>query len=318
MKEVDLFIHDFKNNEVMRRLMLQLGLIIVVLIIVDRFVGNTLDSLIPRHKCGYYKKINTYLNSVNNYDIVIFGNSRGMHQYVPKVFEHSLNTKTINAGIDGAGLPYYKALIDFYLKRHKPKLIIIDINNRELEESIVGDKYNAIRFLSPFFTNEPELKQSLNLSFKDNIIQSSGLVRYNTRFYGIIKNCISCKDDISEGYKPFFGTAKRDLRNYRDPVGPIDNERIDDLESIIASCKEKGVKLLFIFSPKRNIDDRKFYSRKLLTKILEKHKLQYWDFTISDKFKAKQIFYDSAHLNHQGAVRFSDFISRKIIESQIL
>ncbi|MCO4293664.1 hypothetical protein NF867_12395 [Solitalea sp. MAHUQ-68] len=301
----------------MYQLIKQLLLITFLLIIIDRSTGFYFDKLLPSVKCGYYGKINSYLSTVEAYDIIIYGNSRGMHQYVPKVFENNLSLRAINAGIDGAGLPFYKALIEYQLKHHKPKLIIIDINNRELESSIIGDKENALNYLSPFLASKPDLKASLALSTKDELLYNSGLYRYNTKFYGIIRS-LSCSDKLQNGYSPYVGIAAKDMRDYKEPESGIDKERIELLESIIELCKQSNVKLLFVFSPKRDIDDRSFKSRKLLNNIFDKYNLPYWDFTVNDNFKAKNIFYDAAHLNQEGAALYSKFLSMKILSSRML
>lgn len=295
-----------------KRLVLQIGIVIIAFIVIDWVFGKYFDSKVTETNCGTYKKISDYFFSRKNYDIIILGNSRAVHQYIPSVFENKLHNKALNAGMEGTGLYYYNVLIRYYLQFHQPKMFIIDINNRELEASVVGDKYTAVKFLVPYFNTVPEIKDILKLSLPERICFSSNLYRYNTKFYNIYKNNVQCFGDSDfKGYTPFYGNAKRDIRLYKDAAKPIDAERITILNSIIDECKKRNIKLLFVFSPKQ-FDDRKTQSRSILNSIFKKHNLNVLDFTTDSKFKNNSLFYDAAHLNHEGATLYSKLLSSTI------
>ncbi|WP_245536764.1 hypothetical protein [Solitalea canadensis] len=285
--------------------------------LIDWAFGKYFDSKVVETNCGAYKKISDYFFSNKKYDLIILGNSRAVHQYIPTVFEKKLHTSALNAGMEGTGLYYYNVLIRYYLQSHQPKLFIIDINNRELEASIVGDKYTAVKFLVPYFNVVPETKEILNLSLIERICFTSNLYRYNTKFYNIYRNSAQCFEDSDfKGYSPFYGNAKRDIRIYEDSAKPIDSERISLLSSIIEECKKKNVKLLFVFSPKQ-FDDRRTPSRTILNSIFKKYDLDVLDFTTDSQFKNNSLFYDAAHLNHDGATIYSKLLSNKIKSLQL-
>ncbi|AFD06721.1 hypothetical protein [Solitalea canadensis] len=301
----------------MKRLFIQLGIIVIVFAATDWFIGRYFDSKIVKTNCGYYKKVKDYFMTDKKYDIIIYGNSRALHQYVPAVFAEQLNKNAFNAGMEAAGIYYYNVLIKHSLRNHQTRLMIIDINNRELESSLVGDKTNAERFLVPFFNIIPESKESLQLTLSDQICYTSNLYRYNTKFYNIFRNNnMRCRDIDCNGYEPLYGRGKRNARLYYSNTEPVDNERVALINSIIAECKANNVKLIFVFSPKQ-FDDRKTESRAILNAIFEKNNIPVFDFTNHSSFRDKNLFYDDAHLNHKGAVLYSKLLTQKIKEQEL-
>lgn len=301
----------------MKKLLLQLGIIVSVFGITDWVFGHYFDSKIGETNCGYYKKIMDYFMTDKKYDIIIYGNSRALHQYVPDVFDKQLGVKTLNAGMEAAGIYYYHVLIRHSLNTNQPKLIIIDINNRELESSLVGDKKTAERFLVPFFNMFPETREGLQLSLPDKICYTSNFFRYNTKFFNIYRNNnAKCTDTDYNGYEPLYGSALRNARNYLEIKKTIDYDRVAIINSIIHDCRINRVKLLFVFSPKQ-FDDRKTESRAILNKIFEANNITNWDFTDHPDFKHKNLFYDAAHLNHAGAIHYSELLIQKIREQEI-
>lgn len=302
----------------MKKLFFQLGIVVSIFGITDWVFGHYFDSKVTMTNCGDYKKIMDYFMTNKKYDIIIYGNSRALHQYVSSVFEKQLNKQTLNAGMEAAGIYYYNVLIRHTLNTNKPKLMIIDINNRELEGSVIGDKKTAERFLVPFFNVIPETRETLHLSLSDEICYTSNFFRYNTKFFNIYRNNNNtyCTDTDYHGYEPLYGSAMRNARNYLEKIKPIDNERIEIINSIIHECKTNGVKLFFVFSPKQ-FDDRKTESRAILNKIFEINNITTWDFTNHPDFKNKNLFYDAAHLNHAGAILYSEHLIQKIKEQEI-
>ena len=66
-------------------------------------------------------------------DLMVFGSSRARNHYHPKAFEEALGMSFYNAGRNGNFILYSNAVAQSVLKRHQPKIVILDIVGHEFE-----------------------------------------------------------------------------------------------------------------------------------------------------------------------------------------
>ncbi len=113
------------------RFILNLLVVCLMVFIFDRAVGGIIKHFYFKQVAGLYNRT-TYAIDSTTADILVFGSSRANHHYVPEVFEDSLKMSFYNTGRDGNFLLYNTAIFKAIIKRHKPKIVILDFNPGDL------------------------------------------------------------------------------------------------------------------------------------------------------------------------------------------
>lgn len=92
---------------------------------------------------------NEYIAHKVDAPILIFGSSRAIHHYVPKIFRDSLGIDCYNCGQDGMGIILFYGRYKMITQRYIPKVIVYDVlSGFDLEQ---GDNYSYIGWLKPYY-----------------------------------------------------------------------------------------------------------------------------------------------------------------------
>src|SRR5436305_4733302 len=108
-----------------RRLLKNLFILIVLFFIVDRLLGKWLQYKFDNVPQG---DIKTFAHSITSpsEDIFIYGSSRAMHGYDCAVFKNVLGYSCFNNGKENSTILYHNLVLNEMLKKHIPKIIILD------------------------------------------------------------------------------------------------------------------------------------------------------------------------------------------------
>ncbi len=295
---------------------LKLLIIGSTILILDQGLGKLLKH--------YYYKIDhaeqgraTYAIDLVRDDILILGSSRASHHYVPAIISDSLGISCYNAGKDKQGLFYCQAVLNAAVKRHVPKLVILDFSPNSFEKKEM--ELDELSVLLPYYRNHPEIQSIVNKRSKWEWIKThSSLYCYNSLALQIIFNNISNQRDANEtnGYVP-LGNKENILVSPSD-LYPIENnpekKLITVLKDLINITKLNKCKLIVVVSPI-------YYSLANSTKDLELAKnictqenITYFDYSQSAAFinNGPALFSDKQHLNNTGAALFSQTLCSDI------
>lgn len=266
--------------------------------ILDLCIGRMLRYFYFNQKYGENYETTFVIDSVQA-DIIVFGSSPASHHYVSSIFKDSLNMSFYNTGKDNHGILYQTALLKSILKRYTPKIILLSNDGTDL--------YFGINSLSPYYHSHKEIRDILNLQKpKEKIKLISKIYPFNSIFFNIIKlNYRELKDSKKKnqfGYIPYNNILQEDIKMEPDTI--LSSEKIKAIDNFINIATNNGVKTYIITSP---VHVRRMNYRP--PKEFDSLKALHWDFYQDTIFQNNsKYFNDPLHLNHEGAIKFSNVI----------
>lgn len=290
----------------MKKLIISSLLGIVSLIFIDITCGifykKLLQSLPDNETFLSYMYQNLFKKEA---DVLIIGASQVKYGYDTNVFKDILNKKCHNAGWAGYGLMYYQTIIDATIKRHKPELILIDIN-----EPYLSGMY---RFQNSKIKCWYDLSSSVkdcmnqNSTLIERIKLNSNLYKYNRVTQQLIRTYHSTIQHPN-GYEPLYGVLNKPKPTTTNSF-MLDSAELKSFETILSLLKKNNVKLVVSMAPSFSYDI-KFCN--WWANYLKKKNIKYLDFS-ADTFFAKrpELFSDPWHLNNDGAKIYSSRLALK-------
>ena len=247
-------------------------------------------------------------------EVVILGPSTANHNYNPQLLTDSLKMETYNAGLDAHDIVYCDVVLNSMLDRTDVKEVILDVGESQLDgkwinSSIADTKiyYKRSPEVTKYYDNETDWQQRLKLR--------SNLYRYNQSCYNLVHILLNRPDTLN-GFRPLVGQNADFIRKESYQFS-IDSTELRHLENIVATCKNRGVNLLFVQSPREtnNIAFNNWitaFSKSKGVPLYNEDANGFWE-------SHHELFYDGAHLNSEGADEFSrkiaSFVHNKNIKS---
>lgn len=295
-------------------------LFFAILFFLDLSIGKALEYFYFKQESGLMYRT-TYSLEQTNAELLVFGSSRANHHYEPSVFEKELNMSYYNVGRDGSFILYHYAILEGVLKRYKPKMILLDVSEKEFSKD--KEAYERLSCLLPYCKNHSEIQPIINLRSEfEKYKMLSAIYPYNSTLF-----------TIAIGNTEFNKKRKQDVKgyvalydNWKMPIETINNNSKEELDSIkinyyekfIANCKAAGVKLNIIHSPR-------YYKLKNTDNSIEKAKsiavtnhIPFYDLSNNTVYLNNPgLFADTYHLNNQGAKIFSENMCSIIKQNSI-
>jgi hypothetical protein len=94
--------------------------VFIIVMIMDFGIGRVLKAFYFKQTSGIDYRT-TYSIDKTRADVLIFGSSTAIHDYIPGTIEKRLNLSTYNVGRDGISILYDYAVLKTILKRYTPK-----------------------------------------------------------------------------------------------------------------------------------------------------------------------------------------------------
>ena len=111
----------------MKRFCIRIIILFLLLVAIDFVLGHFLQFVTNQIRIGGQGRDN-YIANLANEDILVFGSSKAVHHYNPKIIEDSLGMSCYNCGQDGNGIILDYGRLLMIKERHQPKTIIVDVN----------------------------------------------------------------------------------------------------------------------------------------------------------------------------------------------
>lgn len=294
----------------MKKFILKILLLVFILVVVDRSIGYLFNYMQYNSKGGDTGRM-VYIANEMNEDILIFGSSRAIHHYDPKIIEDSLQMSCYNCGRDGNGIIFSYGMYRLFRNRYTPKIIIYDIvANFDLINEGNNEKY--LDWLRYFYDKPGIDSIFIDIDKTEKYKMLPKMRRYNGKFIQIASDYISPKQSDIKGYRPvndFMNyeptktnqTAKQNLQ--------YDNTKIKYFKKLIYDCKEKGTQLIFMVSPAYKGDKNNTY--EAIIRLAESEKIPFfYHYDDQEISLNREYFYDSGHMNKFGA----ECYTKKIID----
>ena len=298
------------------KFLVKLSIIVAIIVLLDFVVGSVLKAFYFRQTSGLEYRT-TYSIDRTRADLLIFGSSTAAHDYIPTVFERDFNMSAYNVGRGGTSVFYDYAILRAVLKRYKPKMIILDFDNREFSET--QESYDRLACLLPYYKMHPEIDSIVDLkSPYEKYKLLSNIYPFNSLLFTISANNSEAnrreEQDIN-GYVPLtnvWNDPLQDDHSFLDD--PIDSNKVMVYESFIRDCIHAKVKLYIFCSPLFTKPDYVNNTIQLGKSIAEKYRVKFVDFSTDPAILNRPcLFADIAHLNKNGALVYSNQVSARLL-----
>jgi len=275
---------------------------------------------------------NQIVNGQINADIVISGSSRAQTHYDPRIIEQATGLSTYNIGRNGSQTDLQLAVLKTYLQHNrKPKLIIHNLDSFSFVTS--KEIYDPAQYI-PYLSEAPiyaAVKKVYPDAWKWKYFPLYAYVVTDIRFAWLtgVKRWLGStpREDHINGFTPRFTQWTGDFEHYREqnPNGvafEIEAQGVRDLSELAALCRQKNIRLLFVYSPvfyeMQRLERNRSEIFGVFTKIAAEFDYPIIDFSESDISKNQENFYNSQHLNSKGATQFSAALAKHLEAGQIL
>ena len=307
-----------KRNVYLRLVAIVLFVFIIVMIL-DFGIGRVLKAFYFKQTSGIDSRT-TYSIEKTRADVLIFGSSTAIHDYIPGTFEKRLNLSTYNVGRDGISILYDYAVLKTILKRYTPKIIILDFEKEEFSRS--QESYDRLSSLLPYYKAHPEIDSIVDLRGPyEKYKMISSIYPYNSLVFTISAGNSEFnkkrREDIN-GFVPLY-------RTWSDPIKfdnsflheDVDSNKVRVYESFIRDCVSANVELYIISSPLFVKPDYVNNSVVLGKAIADKNKVSFFDYSQDTVIlHNRNLFADIAHLNVSGATVYSNKVIDRILSQR--
>lgn len=304
------------------KLFKKLFIFLVIMFLVDRGLGTAIEFLYNKKPQG---DIKTFSHSINNpkEDIMIYGSSRGVHTYVSKIFADSLNFSCFNASRENSLILYHTTILNWALKKHIPKVVILDVTPKELTWKGEQDsKTVLVSMLLPYVRRDSSYANMVDELYPRELIKAkiSKLYAYNSLIVPILiglnwgQKKKPNKKDIVNGYLPLFGSKIKQKvpPHYEFGDSETDSTAKAMFERFVSLVVQNNIKLYVVTCPIYIQPFPETNSIRDIKEILAKYDVPYWDYASESKYIQKDYFYDYVHPNDKCARLFSSEIANRI------
>lgn len=284
-------------------------ILLVLLFITDRIIGTLLENAYKNAPQG---DIKTFAHSITDptEDIFIYGSSRAVHGYDTRVFTDSLALSCFNSGRENSNILYHTSILDEMLKKHKPKVVVLDVSARELTwRSAESSKLVLASMILPYVHSDTSFANIARQLFPEELMkaQVSKVYAYNSMVLSLaVGKRKFNKDKNLNGYVPINGTKiTGKIPSFTDESDQTDSFAKQKFEQFVQLVKENNIRLYVIQSPLYVKHFNSTVSLDTIKSILNRYNEPFWDYGFDTAFYKKELFYDNLHLNSVGSELFS-------------
>lgn len=287
----------------MKKIAIFISIIIVGLFFVDRIGGTIMLQVNKKSKEVLAPKLQYLKNDIHE-NVVLIGNSRCHHHYIPSILEDTLKMSVYNAGMGGADNIYSDYIVLCHLlNRCKPKVICLEVSPSDY--NMEKNSFSATRFFAPLFGND-KADSIYRLAGNYHEYRISHLYRYNAKaasnLWGLV---INRQKNADKGYMPLPKPNQFPTKAYKEEGDTIvDQQKLECLDRFCSLCKSNGIKLIFTVSPKFTKVGGSYYG--ILKDFAIERGIPFMDYhTCGLYLNRPHYFKDHVHLWDKGAKMFS-------------
>lgn len=300
-------------------------IMVVALVLVDvlvGFVGNKSLDYLPdfNGKVSGQTVKNNYRIMKMEDDIVIVGSSRVSHHYNATMLADSICNYTgmrfrvYNAGIDGQFINSSCMVVESMLSRYIPKMLVLEAEDSGLKyEKGKEMKSSYLYFNAPYYDKTHVAKRYFDeMGWKERIMVKSKMFRYNDKVLRIGESFLKKGTVPNDGFEPLFGTSidttlKKNDEPNKEMVTDEYSER--NLRRVLQLCKDKGVNLVLVSSPRfRSKNDN-----TLIRSLSQEYDVPYIEIYNTKLFNSHpEFFKDASHLNNEGATIYTQMFFEEL------
>lgn len=316
MCSLSIFSSKSKPTDALKGSLLALLVFIGLFFVCDRFVYFVLNASFRRtttlDRGGIVNKV-----LQEKCDIVVLGSSRAVLHYDPRILGSKLNMSAYNAGCNGQGVHYTRALVDLILQRKTPAIAIINVDSG----FVMGARFSLCQaaVLAPFMDESGIIK---NMIYSKGPLERLKYLSLSYRFNDkplVILAGLFVEDKTISGFSPREG--KMDPAKAQGKIAAVlepDREMMELLRQTVSQLKGAGSYVVLVLSPtwsrEGRIDPMSIPALKAIRDLAQDEQVSFLAITNENtpEFQNSEYFRDPDHLNADGARIFSEILVAKI------
>ena len=253
-----------------------------------------------------------------NADIVICGSSRALNHFDPRVIQAITGHSAFNIGRNGSQTDMQQAMLETYLIHNAaPKLVV---QNLDLFTFVATHEiYDPVQYV-PYLGEAPifeAVRQIQPQAWKWKYLPLYGYAVEDLRLSWLL----GLRGlGFEPRQTPWTGDFEKFQKSHPDGVRTaIEPKAVQSLEALIRTCAQRRIPLLLVYSPeyseiqKMERDRDAVFSR--FRELSARSHAPLWDFSRSVICSNRDYFYNSQHLNADGAKAFSEAFARRLVFS---
>lgn len=300
-------------------------LIVILLFALNAMINSGLRRT-TTSEFGIWNKI---VHGKINADIVIFGSSRALAHYDPRIIQRATGFSAYNIGLNGSQTDLQLARLRAYLNHNrKPKLLIV---NFDLFSFVTSHEiYDPAQYV-PYMT-EPAIYAGVRRVYPDawkwRYLPLYGYAVEDMRFDWLIGLKaffgIQPREDHLNGYQPEDRQWTGDFARFKanNAAGwsvDVEKQGVIDFTDILRICQVAAIPVLVVHSPEYfEVQEMERNREEILQRaraLSAKFGAEFWDYSDSPICRDRANFYNSQHLNQSGATLFSDDLGKRLVEA---
>jgi hypothetical protein len=316
------FIQAEDSLAVVRRLICFLGVTIALAFAVNAMITSGLRKI----ETSQYGVSNLIMNGKVNSQVIVAGSSRALSHYDPRIIEEETKLSAFNIGRNGSQTDMQIAVLKAYLEHNrKPEIIIHNLDAFSFETT--HELYAPAQYVPYLYDTQlyAPLRQISRDTWKSRYVPLYGYVADDMSlswisglggFFGW-----SPKQDFFLGFNPRPKKWTDEFQRFKteNPAGvswPVEPKGLQLIEDLIHLCQERGIKLIFVYSPEYSEMQKLTKNRAEIfdhfRQLSTRYQVPLWDYSDWKHATNTAYFTNSQHLNAEGAAAFSQDLSNRL------
>jgi len=283
-------------------------------------MNAAINAGLRRVQTSYFGAWNKVMQGQVNAAIVISGSSRAAYHYDPRTIQAVTGYSAYNLGRPGTQTDVQAAVLKAYLEHNRKPLLVIHnldafsfVSSREIFDPALYVPYlNDKEIYDPLSKIDPTLYKSKYIPLYGYVVSDMNLT-WITGLKALLG--VSPREDYFLGFSPRDKVWTDDFEKYKttNPHGvnfPVENQAVQALRGLILECSKNQIPLLFVYSPEYGEMQAMTNDRNAIFKefhaLGDQYHIPIWDYSDWKYDRDISYFYNSQHLNAQGAAAFSE------------
>ena len=290
-----------------------------------------LDSLIDlgmrRLQTGEQGVWNRIVAGRINAQVLITGSSRAQTHYDSRLLAEQLGRSVYNIGLNGSQTDMQLARLKTYLRHNQPPQWVIHNLDAFAFQVSRGEVYDPGQYVP--YLDEPDLYAALArvgpAIWKSRHLPLYGYAAADMRFGWLLglRHWVAGErsDTLIDGFKPRHSawTGEFDRFQAANPNGvrvPIEAEGVAQFEELLALCARHRIGVVLSYSPEYHpvqamtLNRAEVFAR--FDAMARRHGAVLLDFSASPIASRSDYFYNSQHLNAEGARAFTNELAKRL------
>jgi hypothetical protein len=306
----------------LRRLACFFGMIAVLVLVLNTMITAGLRRI----KTGQYGVSNRMMQGKINAQIIITGSSRALSHFDPRIIEAQTGRTAFNLGRNGSQSDMQLAVLKAYLEHNRtPETVIHSLDSFSFEAT--REVYNPAQYVPYLYDDElyRPLHQFDPYAWKSRYLPLYGYVVDDMSLSWIVGLGAllgwSPPEDFFLGFNPRSKPWTDDFQRFKNGNSegvhwPIDPEGIQSVEQLIHVCQQRGIQLIFVYSPEymemQQLTKNRTEVFNRFHELATRYHFPLWDYSDWRYADDTKYFQNSQHLNATGAEIFSSDLAVRL------